>query len=517
MNIYDYFNQSLKLNPDRDALFVNETSYSYRELDQQVGKISRVLNTTSSIRVGIFAARSLSSYAGIMASLKSGMAYVPLNPKFPSSRNSQIQSIAELNTFVVDEKSVSSIQELMKQKAGRCTIIFPEMNHNSIPENLHKGHNVYAKEQLTDYSGTVVELDSSSIAYILFTSGSTGVPKGVPVSHGNVTSYVEYQRDRYNFNPNDRFSQTFDLTFDPSVHDLFMCWDTGASLYCIPESELMAPAKFITNHKLTIWYSVPSIAQFMHRFKMLKPGRFPNIRYALFSGEALPKNIAVAWQAAAPNADLENLYGPTEATINITHYRLPKDVKDIDSVNGIVSIGKAFETQNYCLIDDKYEVIDSEGELCVSGSLVTEGYLNNPEKTAEQYIRIEGLEGVWYRTGDLVREQKGLLYYLTRIDFQVKVRGYRVELDEVSLAVSQVTGASVVCSLPWPVKDGVADSIYTFVNSEHEHQKELILEHLADKLPNYMIPKELIFVDDIPLNANGKIDRKELQKMLPEN
>jgi amino acid adenylation domain-containing protein len=514
MNIYHFFENSCKTHPEREALYVEGESYSYKELQSQVSGLTHRLKDSPGKRVGIFAARSVTAYAGLLGALKCGKAYVPLNLKFQGNRNRQIAELAELDTFVVDEKSIPAVLKLGKDLGKSLTLLVPELSREQVPDELISAHTVFASGDLSEEESGITDVHPDTIAYVLFTSGSTGVPKGVPVSHGNVNAYVTYQKERYDFTPEDRFSQSFDLTFDPSVHDIFMCFQSGAALYTIPEGDVMAPAKFINEHDLTIWYSVPSVAQFMHRFRMLKKDRFPKLRWSIFSGEALPVSIAASWQEAAPNAQLENLYGPTEATINITHYLLPKEAGKVEEVNGIVSIGDTFHNQHYSLIDEQDEVTEGEGELCVSGSLVTKGYLNNPEKTRQQYIQIRGREGTWYRTGDLVREKNGLLYYITRTDFQVKIRGYRVELDEVSLAISEITGASVVCSLPYPVQNGVAESIYSFVDREHRADKTELLRQLSERLPEYMVPKEILFIERVPLNPNGKIDRKQLLELI---
>ena len=263
-----------------------------------------------------------------------------------------------------------------------------------------------------------------------------------------------------------------------------------------------------------MWFSVPSLAQFMHKFRMLKPEIFPSLRYSLFCGEPLPKTIAISWQKAAHNSVVENIYGPTEATIGITHYRLPADEDKIKELNGVVSIGSIFGSQEYCLVDAQNNLTEKEGELCLSGSQVTAGYWKNPEKTWEQFIQIGETGKTWYKTGDIVRIEDNNLLYIGRIDFQVKIRGYRVELDEINNAITKFTDASVVCSIPYPVKDGVADSIYSFVDSEHAVENPKLLKHLATVLPEYMVPKDILYIDEFPLNSNGKIDRKELVKLM---
>jgi len=329
---------------------------------------------------------------------------------------------------------------------------------------------------------------------------------------------VEYICSRYDVNENDRFSQEFELTFDLSVHDMFVCWERGACLYCIPENAVMLPAKFILDHRLTMWFSVPSVVGLLARTHLLKPGSFPSLRFSLFCGEPLSAAHAQQWQEAAPNSIVENLYGPTEATIAISAYRWRAEVSVAESHNGIVPIGFIFEEQQGRVIDNGNTIVSNGGvgELCVAGSQVTSGYWNDTAKTQEQFIRLcEIPDTIWYRTGDLVkRDERGCLYFLGRIDQQLKIRGYRVELQEVEAVLRKVCGTEQVVCVGWPVSNGSAEGIVGFISGSAKVGMESILNYCREVLPEYMVPKKICSVPQLPLNTNGKVDSIQLRKML---
>jgi len=361
-----------------------------------------------------------------------------------------------------------------------------------------------------------IEVDSAAVAYLLFTSGSTGEPKGVPIHHSNVRSYIEYISNRYEVNERDRFSQEFDMTFDLSVHDMFVCWERGACLFCVPEKSAMLPAKFIRDRELTMWFSVPSVVALLSKMRLLQPGCFPNLRFSLFCGEPLAAAHAQHWQEAAPNSIVENLYGPTETTIAISHYRWDPSKSPQECLNGIVPIGWMFAGQQCRVVDHERSEVSETGELCLAGSQVTDGYWNNPEKTRRQFVRFpETCETLWYRTGDLVkRGENGCLYYLGRIDHQVKIRGYRVELQEIEVVLRKASQAEQVVAVPWPVVDGSADGVVAFVSGVSKVDELQILNRCREALPDYMVPRKIYWLEEIPLNHNGKIDRKKLAKLL---
>jgi amino acid adenylation domain-containing protein len=364
-------------------------------------------------------------------------------------------------TLVVGQECAAALESLLPRLDQPLTLILPDSGWEPDPK-LSSSHRVIPARQLS--LSTIAEprdplVDGNDTAYLLFTSGSTGVPKGVAVSQSNAVAYMEYAAKRFGIHGRDRCSQNFDLTFDLSVHDLFTCWDAGATL-CPYAEQTLTPATLVEEKKLTVWFSVPSVAMFASKLGLLEPGAFPTLRWSLFCGEALSSSLAAAWQAAANNSILENLYGPTEATIAITYYRWDSATSPAECVRGLVPIGWPFDGQQVCAVNEDLAPVPfgESGELCLGGSQVTRGYLNDPEKTAKSFVRLKHTgDQVWYRTGDLVRQdERGCLFYLGRRDFQVKVNGYRVELQEIDLVLREAARTELAVAIPWPLSDGSA-------------------------------------------------------------
>jgi non-ribosomal peptide synthetase component F len=335
----------------------------------------------------------------------------------------------------------------------------------------------------------------------------------VLVRQSNVTAFLDAVTARYELNETDRLSQLFDLTFDLSAFDMFAAWQSGACVCCPEAGQLLRPADFVRDSELTVWFSVPSAAMFLDRLGGLKPNVFPSLRLSLFCGEALTAELADAWAAAAPNSIVENLYGPTEATIACTaHGWRPGSAA---GANGFVPIGEPIGTTESRVVDEKLrEVADGEpGQLLLGGPQVVEGYWNDAAATARSFVTMPG-DRPRYLTGDRVLRPLGggPLEYLGRIDSQIKILGHRVELEEVE-AVLREEAHSEAIAVGWPLTPSGAAGIVAFIATASVDTVRL-RRALLERLPEYMVPRELRLVAELPLNANGKRDRKALLSLL---
>ena len=524
-SVFSRFVRAAEHFSSRPALEVGDQTISYERLLELVSNIARTIKECESASRplgAILAYRSVSAFAGVLGVLGAGKGYVPLSPYFPQERTKRMLSLSSANVVVGGSECLHLLGEILGDVHEQMTIILPDISDSEyVPRALHS-HNVITSDKLC--SGIAIPevpmVSQESLAYMLFTSGSTGEPKIVPVSQGNVASYVDNFCSICEVTENDRFSQNHDLTFDFSVHDMFVCWSRGACLCCPPRESVMAPARFIKEKKLTMWASVPSVVACASRLKTLKPGAFPSIRFSMFCGEVLTAASARLWQEATPNSLLANFYGPTEATVAITCYRWAGEQSEEMCRNGIVPIGWMFEGQKGCIVNAEDQVAGpgQAGELCLSGSQVIDGYLDAPENNARKFIKVPVLgEKTWYRTGDLaMQDEDGCLHYLGRIDDQVQVRGHRVELGEIDFVLRKAAGTEEAVAVPSLVNVSNADSIYAFVCGKRDRNDRDILNYCREWLPDYMVPQRVYFVDGIPRNINGKIDRRRLIEEIRE-
>ena len=468
---------------------------------------------------GVFGDRSETAYTGVLGTLMAGHGYVPLNRAFPVERTRLMLKRSMCRSLVVDSESEAQLEGLLKGADEPLLILCPdradvsELAKRFLPHRILGAADLSAPEQWRRK-----DVSPDSIAYLLFTSGSTGQPKAVMVSHANVLHYVDYVTRRYSITSEDRMSQNFDLTFDLSAHDLFVAWHRGACVCCPNKKQRFKPDDFIKGAGLTIWFSVPSTALFMHRLGVLKPDLYPKLRLSLFCGEALPAEIARRWALAAPNSVIENIYGPTELTIACTAYRWDGKLSPEQCEQGIVPIGEPFDDMEVLIADENLEQVQdgTAGELLMRGPQMSAGYWHDEEKTKRAFVTVPGKNGkVFYRTGDRVcRRGSGKpMVYLGRVDSQMQVLGYRVEMGEVECAVRQASGLDGVVAIGWPLTQRGADGIEVFLEAETLDVTRLVAE-LRSKLPPYMLPRNIRLLRALPLNSNGKFDRQALVKIL---
>ena len=395
---------------ERTALWIAGQPFSYRQLKAVSSRIQEAFSPMPrSLPIGIVTTRSLSAYAGVLGAVFDGRPYLPLNADYPLDRLLKIVDSAGAAAIVLGTGELDLGVALQSAAAKPITLIL--VDNAGDRAELIQPHD----RHLSDHGQPILMSDDEPPAYIMFTSGTTGVPKGIAISWANLEAYLAGIEQLFDFSEDDRFSQFFNLSFDLSVHDMFVAWTHGASLHVPSKAELMDPVGFARGHELTVWFSVPSAASLAMRFRKLRENGLPTLRHALFCGEALSGEVARAFAAAAPNAAITNLYGPTEATIAITACRLPGSAASCD--DGIVPIGSAFLGQETLVLKDDLTAVASGevGELWLGGSQIAGGYTNNPDQTRSKFRRFSHpghSSEVWYATGDLVEEhpEHGLLY-----------------------------------------------------------------------------------------------------------
>jgi amino acid adenylation domain-containing protein len=491
-------------NPGSPALTVDGETWTYGELVNAALALGATWPTAREHEAppvtAVIAQRHASSYLGILAALLRGHTYVPVNIEHPDQRNLSVLRKSRAQRLV---HAPGAAAETLLSKAGRL-------------ESVRCGD----RKSDHETSGHVGELPPARVpadrrVYMLFTSGSTGEPKGVPISHGNLTAYLDAASGMVVIAPGDRLSQTFELTFDPSVHDMMMCWIHGAHLVVPTSSDLARPANYIRDRKLTHWFSVPSLGYQMRLQGDLKPASFPLLQSSLFCGEALPAALADEWAAAAPNGNVENWYGPTEATIVCARHVLPKPDGNPPQFD-LVPLGEAFPGMRLTIHaeDLSFAPDGTPGELYLSGTQVAQGYLDDPERSARAFIRLPGETGVFYRTGDLVvREADGPVRYLNRIDNQVKVRGFRIELGEIESVLRSAAGGVNAIALSWPPGEPSGRFIVAALEATFADTAAVLAE-AAKSLPDYMIPARIVCLPAFPRNASGKTDRKAIARQV---
>lgn len=481
--------------PENEAFIIDDKHYTYAQLGEITASITHSLSEIKDEKIGIVAENRIETYAAILAVLAGGKTYVILHPAYPEERNLKIAALAGLRTLLCTSDT---------DRSAFGTGHFRIIDTDRLPGKT-------LSEQQSHSS------DEERNAYIIFTSGSTGEPKGVPITRANLNAfYRAYSSLDWNLDEHDRMLQMFELTFDVSVVSLLYPLTLGAAVYTVGHQDVKHFKVFelLEKYQLTFATVTPSLLQLLSPY--FDEINLPSLKYLGVSAEASQTELLERFRKSAPNATFINLYGPTEATIYCTCYRIPASDK-CKHYNGMVAIGKPFPGIRAVIADEEgNELPQGEtGELWVSGRQVMKGYLDDPEKSA--LVLIHRPDGqIYYRTGDLcILDGDGDIIYCGRKDYQVKIQGFRIELSEIEYtAQSFFKTPCSVAAVPL-LCDGICNELHLAVETTECTQSALI-EYLKEKLPKYMLPKQIHCISQFPVTNSNKTDRKKIAELIKE-
>jgi len=520
MLLQDTVSRQAERRPEACALVSGRERVSYGQLDSWTNRIARLLIAAGcepGDRVGILLPKSVPAIAGLLGTLKAGCIYVPMDTHSPAARLGKVVESCEPRAILANGESAPVLARMVSEKAigDSIRIGWLDQAGSAEPAGVPVAFR-WADLAAVSAAPTGIRVSPDAAAHILFTSGSTGVPKGVVITHQNVMAFLRWAIPYFGATESDRISCHPPLHFDLSTFDMYGTVLAGAELHLVSTATSLLPqklAEFIRNSRLTQWFSVPSVLKFMAQFDVVAQDDFPDLKRVLWCGEALPTPTLIYWMKRLPKVRFTNLYGPTEATIASSYYTVPRCP---ESETEPIPIGVACAGEELAVLDDKLRPLPPGeiGDLFIKGAGLSPGYWRDPEKTRAVFLE-DGNGGRMYKTGDLARlGEDGLVYLLGRSDSQIKSRGYRIELGEIEAALytlPEIRECAVV-AIPSDSFEGMAICCaYTAAPGAGAEPAEL-REKLGDLVPSYMLPSRWLRFEELPLNANGKIDRPKLRE-----
>ena len=427
----------------------------------------------------------------------SGCFYSPIDTEMPPSRVNKILEVLKPEIVITTNKLKTNFE---KFNFYGSYIIYEETICSEEDETAVK-----------PYTEKIVDTD---LLYVLFTSGSTGVPKGVSICHRSVIDYIDWVTETFNITQKDTFGNQAPFYFDNSILDIYSCMKMGATLNIIPKKLFFQPVpllEYIKYNKINTIFWVPSALIVVSKLKAFRNVDLSDtLKRVLFCGEVMPNKQLNIWRKFLPNVTYANLYGPTEITDACTYYIVDREFSDDEPL----PIGIPMSNTDILVLNDEDKLVtdDEVGELCVRGTSLAMGYYNNPEKTRSAFVQNplnKAVPEIIYRTGDLVRyNEYREIIYISRKDFQIKHLGHRIELGEIETAISSLEEVTLNCCL----YDEKNQRIVLFVDAQVD--RDYIKERIEKLVPEYMIPGKVIYLENMPINANGKIDRIKLKELM---
>jgi len=531
--LQNWVGRQAEVRPDARCIVYGGESLTYAGLEHRSNQLAHLLRQSGcqkGDRVCLLMPKCPSAILGMIGALKAGCMHVPIDSASPAARSLRILDACEPRCILAAGPVVSLLDELLAHDRfrGRTSVGWLEASKPE-PKNFQPAF-VNADLQSAPAHPLSQEGDAGDPAHILFTSGSTGTPKGVVITHANVIAFVIWALEHFGIDHTDRLSGHTPFHFDLSTFDIFGTFAAGAELHLVPPGIALVPpklAEFIRNSRLTQWFSVPSVLNYMAKFNALRQDDFPLLRRVLWCGEVLPTPALIYWMERLPHVRFTNLYGPTEATIASSYCDVRQCPKNPQEP---IPIGQACGGEELLILDDDMQPTPPGeiGNLYIGGAGLSPGYWRDAEKTAAAFLpdprpatvpraaKVSSDDDRLYRSGDLAwRDQSGCIHFVGRADAQIKSRGYRIELGEIETALNscEALDECAIVAIQSENFGGWMICCAYVARQGASVNHSMLRNHLEKLVPAYMLPVRWMPFPALPKNANGKIDRSRLKDL----